>query len=246
MITSSDNSLIKKISKLSDKKYRDEFDAFLIEGYRAVKDSVGQIEIEKILLSESAYKKYSSEFDCEVVSDKVFNKIAPTTQTQGVLCVAKRKIPSQNFSNYAIFLDGIRDPGNLGTILRTAMACGFATVIVNDCVDVYNPKVVRSSMSAICKLNIIEGNEDILSKLKELGFNLLCADMDGKSIFDLKNCNVTRDKVCLIVGNEANGVSDIVKSKSDLVISVPMEEGMESLNVAIATAICMYQIKYDK
>ena len=244
MITSTDNNLIKKVIKLADKKYRDEFDSFIIEGYRAVKDSIGKIEIETILLSESASKKYLDQFKCEIVSDKVFNKIASTEQTQGVLCIAKRKKKSDSIYDYCLFLDGVRDPGNVGTILRTAMACGFNTVITNNCVDIYNPKVVRSSMSAIAKLNIIDSDERVLDSLKSNNYSILCADMGGVSIFEFeKNLH---DKVCLIVGNEANGVSESVQNKADYIISLPMQEGMESLNVAVATAVCMYELKYNK
>ena len=246
MITSTDNNLIKKVAKLADKKYRDEYDCFVVEGYRSVKDSLSKLEVEKILLSESAYKKYAGEFDCEVVSDKVFAKIASTESSQGVICVAKRKPTAQNFGELCLFLDEVRDPGNLGTILRTAAACGFNTVITKNCVDVYNPKVVRSSMSAISVLDFMEEGSRILEVLSGKGYSVLCADMDGESVFSDNFRAQSKKKVCLVVGNEANGVTDEVRSKATHIISLPMENGMESLNVAIAAAICMYQIKYDK
>ena len=148
--------------------------------------------------------------------------------------------PSNN--NYCLFLDRIRDPGNLGTILRTAVACGFNDVYCYSCVDLYNPKVVRSSMSAILKLNVIESNEEVLSRLNEYGYEILCADMNGENIFD---CSFLDKKVCLIIGNEANGVSDTVLSKSTKTISLPMQN-IESLNAGVCASVMMYQIKYNK
>lgn len=243
MITSNDNNLIKKITKLSNKKYRDEYGAFIIEGYRSVKDSLSLLKVETVVLSESAQLKYENEFnDYEVVTDKVFSKISETENSQGVLAVVQKKQPLPINSDYCLFLDRVRDPGNFGTILRTAVACGFNTVYCNDCVDTYNPKVVRSSMSAIAKLNIINANESVLDELKNKGYLIVCADMNG---IDLFKTSINDKKICLIAGNEANGVSDLVISKTDKIISLPMEN-IESLNVSIATAVIMYQLKYNK
>lgn len=243
MITSLDNNLIKKITKLSKKKYRDEYNSFIIEGYRSVKDSLMLLEIEKVVLSETAQLKYGYEFEnYEIVSDNVFAKISETENSQGVLAIALKKNTQNHYSDYCLFLDRVRDPGNFGTILRTAVACGFNTIYCNDCVDAYNPKVVRSSMSAIAKLDLININESILDDLKAKGYLIVCADMNGKDIF---NNTIQFEKVCLIAGNEANGVSDLVVSKTDEIVSLPMEN-IESLNVSVATAVIMYQLKYNK
>lgn len=243
MITSQDNNLIKKITKLANKKYRDEYNSFVIEGFRSVKDSLSLLDVEKVVLSESAQHKYGAEFDnYEVVSDKIFAKICDTENAQGVIAVASKKISNNYESDYCLFLDRVRDPGNMGTILRTAVACGFNTVYCNDCVDVYNPKVVRSSMSAIAKLNVFDVSEDVLDELKAKGYTIVCADMNGVDVF---KSNIDFKKVCLIAGNEANGVSDLVVSKTDVVVSLPMEN-IESLNVSVATAVIMYQLKYNK
>lgn len=243
MITSQDNNLIKKITKLASKKYRDEYNSFVIEGFRSVKDSLSLLDVEKIVLSESAELKYGAEFDnYEVVSDKIFTKICNTENAQGVIAVVSKTINNNIDSDYCLFLDRVRDPGNMGTILRTAVACGFNTVYCNDCVDVYNPKVVRSSMSAIAKLDIFSVNEDILDTLKTKGFAIVCAHMNGDDVF---KSSVGFQKICLVAGNEANGVSDLVINKADKIVSLPMEN-IESLNVSVATAVIMYQLKYNK
>ncbi len=241
-ITSLNNNLIKKASSLQEKKFRESSGLFLIEGYRNVRDSIGRIEIENVILSKSAFDKFGDEFiDCVVASDNVFEKISTTFNSQGVVAIAKQKEHVAKNSQYCLFLDRIRDPGNLGTILRTAVACGFEDVYCFSCVDVYNPKVVRSAMSAMTKLNVLECDEVILSHLDVYGYEILCADMDGDSIF---NYTFKDKKVCLIIGNEANGVSDTVKAKSTITVSLPMQD-IESLNAGVCASVMMYQIKYN-
>lgn len=243
LITSPSNNLIKKASSLQEKKFRESTGLFLVEGYRNVKDSIDKIEIECVLLSESAYEKFGNDFDgCVVVKDNIFEKISTTSNSQGVVAIAKQKVSKTGQAQYCLFLDRIRDPGNLGTILRTAVACGFEDVYCFSCVDLYNPKVVRSAMSAIVKLNITECRNDVLSQLDAYGYEILCADMDGVNIFD---CKFDKKKVCLIIGNEANGVSDEVKHLSHVTVSLPMQN-IESLNAAVCASVMMYQIKYNK
>ena len=139
-------------------------------------------------------------------------------------------------------MDRVRDPGNMGTIIRTALAVGFKDIYCRDCVDFYNPKVVRSAMSAVSRVNAFEVDEQILSRLKSYGYTVLCADMDGDSIFEY---NIKSDKVCLVLGNEANGVDDEVLALSDTVVSLPMQEA-ESLNVGVCASVMMYQLRYAK
>lgn len=243
LITSPSNNLIKKACSLQEKKYRDSSGLFLIEGVRNVRDSVGKVEIENIILSQSAYSKYANEFsDVTLVKDNVFEKISTTSNSQGVSAIAKQKKEQAGKSQYCLFLDRIRDPGNLGTILRTAVACGFEDVYCFSCVDKYNPKVVRSAMSAILKLNVLDCNQDVLSQLGAYGYEILCADMDGESIFER---DFTGKKVCLIIGNEANGVDEKIKRQSNLVVSLPMQN-IESLNAGVCASVMMYQIKYKK
>ncbi len=243
LITSLSNNLIKKASSLQEKKFRDNNGLFLIEGYRNVKDCIGLVTIENILLSQSATKKYGEDFvEYTIVADNVFEKISSTSNSQGVVAIAKITAKKPSFSDYCLFLDRIRDPGNLGTILRTAVACGFSDVYCYSCVDLYNPKVVRSSMSAITKLNVIETDEDVLSRLCANGYEILCADMDGEDLFKIE---IESKKICLIIGNEANGVSDSVRSKSTKTVSLPMQN-IESLNAGVCASVMMYQIKYNK
>ena len=139
LITSQSNNLIKKASSLQEKKFRENTGLFLIEGFRNVKDSIGKIDIDCILISESASEKFTGEFEnFYIVKDNVFEKISTTSNSQGVVAIAKQREKKPNNSQYCLFLDRIRDPGNLGTILRTAVACGFEDVYCFSCVAMHN------------------------------------------------------------------------------------------------------------
>lgn len=246
IITSFDNATVKAVAKLRNKKYRDEQNKYVIEGYRSVKDSLPYVNQPLLIFSESAFSQLGDEFarfDKLVCSDAVFNKISDTENSQGIICVANKISITPDFvCDRVLFLDRVRDPGNMGTIIRTALAVGFKDIYCRDCVDVYNPKVVRSAMSAVSRVNIYEVDEKFLSCLKENGYTVLCADMQGESIFDYK---ILGEKLCLVLGNEANGVDECVLAQSDTVISLPMQEA-ESLNVGVCASVMMYQLRYAK
>ena len=244
LITSKDNLQIKEAAALKDKKARLDQSRYLIEGYRCVKDSLRYLNNPTIFMSETAYSRYAGEFDgfkLLVCADKVFSKITDTDNSQGVVCVADITKKSPDYENrYALFLDRVRDPGNLGTIIRTALAVGFNDIYCYDCVDAYNPKVVRSAMSAISRVNLFDSGLDELYALKQNGYKVFCADMNGKSVFSEK---VKSDKICLVIGNEANGVLDEITEISDEIVSLPMN-GVESLNAAVSASVLMYQIVF--
>lgn len=244
VITSVDNQKIKTIRALKEKKYRDELGKYHIEGYRVVKDSLDYLSEPELIFSESSFNKYADEFPGRphiVVADGVFAKLCDTENNQGVICVAniKKTTPDYN-AEYALFLDRIRDPGNMGTIIRTALATGFIDVYCYDCVDCYNPKVVRSAMSAISRVNIFKSDESTLTQLKENGYTIISADMGGANAFKYEK---KLKKVCLCIGNEANGLSDNVITASDEVLCLPMLSG-ESLNAGVSASILMYLLAF--
>ena len=247
IITSQDNNTVKSIVKLKDKKYREQSGKYYIEGYRCVKDSLPFTINPTLIIHEDMASVFGSEFSAYpqlICADGVFRKLADTENSQGIVCVADKKLPVKKFeSKYSLFLDRVRDPGNLGTILRTALAVGFNDIYLYDCVDAYNPKVVRSAMSAVTRVNTFTVELDEIEQLKANGYTILCADMDGKSVFDRKNSE--NEKICLIIGNEANGVLDEVKDASNEVISLPMEQA-ESLNAGVCSAVMMYALKFNK
>lgn len=243
IIYSTENSRIKNICKLRDKKYRYEFKRYITEGYRNVKDSLPFLKNVELYIAESVSNRFLKEFpEAIICSDKVFFKISETENTQGIIAVSD--IP-ENFIDYekdCVFLDRISDPGNMGTILRSCLATGFDNVLNYNGVDVYNSKVVRSAMSALCKLNIVNSDINIFNQLKNDGYKIICADMNGINLFDIKK---DFGKICLVIGNEANGISDDIMNISDFTVSLPMGK-IESLNAAVCASVIMYQLKYNK
>lgn len=241
IIKSADNRTVKHIAKLKDKKYRDEFGEFFAEGYKNVLDTVfARPELVKIVvLSESAYAECGEkfvDFDTVVIADNVFDKITDTKTCQGVLAVIDKPKSAAPKSDCCILLDRVRDPGNVGTILRTAVACGY-DVVVNNCADVYSPKVIRSAMSAVVKCNICI---DIsVNDIKNLGYSMIVADMHGENVFGANHDG----KYCIVVGNEAEGVSEDIKKRADRLLALP-QSNMESLNAAVAASVMMFVLKY--
>ena len=246
IISSPNNALVKRINKLKSKKYRDEYGEFYAEGYRNVLDSICARRdlLKSVVLSESACGEYGQVFaDCPitVVTDQVYSKITDTEGAQGVLAVFSRPniaFDGKNTQNL-VLLDRVRDPGNVGTILRTCCAFGYGAVL-NGCCDPYSPKVVRSAMSAALKCDIAVDIDidDIIGK----GYELIVADMGGER---LDNVTKPNGKFCIVVGNEADGVSNEISRKCRRTVCIP-QKNIESLNAAIAAAIVMYELSNKK
>ena len=251
LITSKDNSKIKEIKKLKEKKYRKT--AFIVEGIKMLKEAISEkAEIDTIIIREDTELdfKLDSELEKKVihVTKNVFEIISDVVSPQGVLVVINKKIDDNKISkhaDYILALDGIQDPGNLGTIIRTADSANIKQILVSkDTVDSYSPKVVRSTMGAIYRVKIIEC-EDLAKTLKSLqttGFEIVTTDLHtDKSIYDM-NYN----KKIVVIGNEANGVTQEIKELSNYRVKIPMLGKTESLNAAVATGIMIYEYVRQK
>lgn len=241
IISSADNSLVKAIGKLQKRKYRQETGKFVLEGYRLVKDAFSNNPAElKIILAESKASEYLVRFpNATVLSDILFEKNCDTVNSQGIMAIAPiAPYIIEPTSDFCLYLDRVRDPGNLGTIIRTAVACGFRDIVLDDCVDVYNPKTIRSSMGAFFHCNFVLPNADIDSR-----YLVVCADARGTDIRKVPKMP-TDKKLCLVIGNEANGIGDALKARADITVSLPMCEGVESLNAAVSASVAMYWFKY--
>ena len=243
VITSLDNAKIVEVAKLSDKKYRRLTNRYVIEGARLVADAVKYgANVVSVYVRESNCADFN--FDNQVVvSDKVFSKMCDTVNSQGVLAVVEKsqsqlKAPNGN----CLVLDGLQDPGNVGTLIRTAVACGFTDIYAVNSVDLYSPKVIRSAMSAhFClTLHELDSIEQAFSLLE--GVETVSADMGGTNVFS--TCFGKR--VALILGNEGNGLSEYSRRHGTKTVALPMENGFESLNVAVAGSVIMYQIYSQK
>lgn len=254
VITSKDNEIVKNIKKLKEKKYRDHTGQYIIEGIKLVKEAIEEkANIQKIVLCEDCENDGTIEkalmyeiakYDCIYVSKKVFDSITDVNTPQGILAIIKRKALDEQEISYKedliVVLDGIQDPGNLGTILRTVDSVGLSQIVLSEkTADPYNPKVVRSTMGAIFRLNIIQSNNIIedLKKIKKNRFKLLATSLENsESIY-----NIDLNKKAIIIGNEANGVSKEVFDIVDEKTKIPMLGKTESLNAAVATGVILYE-----
>lgn len=242
IISSPANRLVGRINKLKQKKYRQAAGEFFVEGYKNVLDTYNACPsaVIYVILSESAYKAYGDKFDTDktvIFSDAIFEKLSETETAQGVLSVNKLPPSAYPTGDRCILLDRVRDPGNVGTIVRTAVACGY-DVVVNNCADLYSPKVTRSGMSAIVKCRI--GVDIPPAELKSRGYEIIVADMGGDDVF---NTPAPRGKYCVVVGNEANGVDSDIISTADRILGLPQND-MESLNAAVAAGVMMFALRY--
>ncbi len=255
-ITSRNNPLIKEIAKLSEKKQREATGLFAFEGRKLLNEALLEnLPLEHIFITENAVSLLTThDIKCKItlVSDEVYEKISFEKSPEGIFCVSKTLDKIHNiyiiyrredfFNGTFLLLDGIRDPGNLGTILRTASAFGCKTVILSsDCADIYNPKTIRASMGAVFRQNTVRVSDlcATIDELKQSGNTVLAAtlDKDSHSLFDIK----ANDKVCFIVGNEGNGIrQDVIDSASGSVV-IPMEANTESLNAASAATVLLYE-----
>lgn len=239
-IVSRSNELYKHVRKLRDKKYRAEYGEYLAEGRRWITDarSISPSEVKFVLRAESC----ECDFADYVLSDALFAELSDTEHNQGMIAVMR--IPEQKpigDGDYCLFLDRVRDPGNMGTIIRTACAAGYTDIVLNDCVDIYNPKVIRSTMSGILRIKFhYLTNFEVL---KDRGYTVVGTALDGENVFDAEICG---NKICLVIGNEADGISERLLSVCDRAVTIPMSENIESLNAAVSAGILMYKFKYDK
>ncbi len=244
IITSRQNPLIKKIVSLKEKKGRREHGLYIVEGIKQVREALlAGCEVELAVFSENF--SALSDFPCEtaIVSQSVFEKLSEEKAPQGVLALVR--LPECNMTEptgNSLLLDGVSDPGNLGTILRTANAAGYEDIyLLNNCADPFSPKCVRSSMSGVFFVRLHIGSMPSLTSALQ-GIPLLCADMAGENIFRF----TPPQKFCLVIGNEANGVSEAVRELCTYTVSIPMRHSCESLNAGVSAGILMYLLQQNR
>ena len=248
ILTSKNNPLIKETAALKEKKGRREQGAFLVEGVKMVREcQKSGLEIEKIFLTPTFQENNSSEvFDEEklvLVSDDVMLRISDEKTPQGI--VARVKIPEKKLGKpqgKCLLLDGVSDPGNVGTIIRTANAAGYEEIyLTEECADPYSPKSVRASMSGIFFTKIHRATRDeVLSVLSDTP--IVVADMGGVNVFSFH----APKRFALAIGNEANGISQAVRNRAAHTVKIPMQATQESLNAAISAGIIMYVLSKDE
>lgn len=254
MITSMSNKSIKNIVQLQKKaKYRKEQGLFVAEGIKMFQE-IPKERLVSTYVSETFYQRikenpevYMQSSSFEIVSDDVFLKISDTQTPQGILSVVKQLHYSlENLLNRKdaslILLEKLQDPGNMGTILRSCEGAGITGAVIGpDCADIYNPKVLRSTMGSIYRVPFIHTDnlQNTILKLKKSGFTIFAAHLNGQKDYDKEDY---RGRCGILIGNEASGLSEEAVKESDVLVRIPMEGKVESLNAAIAASVFMYEI----
>ena len=252
MITSTSNPQVKRLLQLQKKsKARNEEKVFLVEGLRMFSE-VPKERVEKVYISESLYNRKKlvqdlRDFDVEILSDSVFSRVSDTKTPQGILCIVRQKTYDLEIifkikNPHFIILDNLQDPGNLGTIVRTAEGAGVDAVFLSkESVDIYNPKTIRSTMGSIYRMPVIYV-EDLLKLLKTLknqGILSYAAHLEGERSYDLENYQTG---TAILIGNEGNGLREEVANAADIRVKIPMQGQVESLNAAVAATVFMFEV----
>ncbi len=253
-ITSKQNNSLKHIRLLSKRKYREEFGEYLLEGKRLITDSLGLQLISSIYIRESIWQKEAGlqalveGIPHFVVADEAWSGLALTENDQGILAIGKMKqhaitefLQEEVERGSYLLVDQIQEPGNLGALLRSAVAAGVKAIfLTKGSVDLYNPKVVRSAMSALHKVPIFTqlSDEETFALMQRMHTYAL-APLGAKDYTEV----VYEEPSLCIVGNEGNGIRPILLDRAETSVVIPMEHDMESLNLTIAASIVLFKVK---
>ena len=260
-ISSRNNSFISEIVKLKQKKYRVEKNLFYVEGIKLLKDAVNsdyRHKIKNIIAEENILRNNPEivniiniikDFDgvtVTAVTKEIYKKITDEEAFQGIMCVIE-KMPDNieiNYNKPVIILNSVRDPGNVGTIIRTANAiCDFDIILSYDCADIYNSKTQRAAMGSVFRQNIkiCKNIYSEIANLKKNGYNIFATYLNKNSRpVDKVNFN---DKTAVLFGNEGSGLDEAVINLCDEKIIIPINQNSESLNVSVAAGILMWEIR---
>ena len=237
-INSINNEKVVYWAKLKMKKYRDIEHLFIVESRHLVEEAMKKGMVVEIITTDG----FTSEYPTYEVTPEIMKRISSLISPPSVMAVCKHIVPNDIKGN-VLLLDRIQDPGNLGTMIRSAVAFGFDTIIAsNDTVDFYNDKVVRGSEGMLFNINILRGDLlSMISLLKEKGYFVLGTDVERGH--DLRK--IKKDNIAIIIGNEGKGMSMSIKEACDGFVKIPMNENCESLNAAVAASIIMYEVFHE-
>lgn len=246
-IHSAQNSKVKQWKKLLTKKERDKTGTFLVEGFHLVEEALKAEQIIEIIISEETELPPSLDFgstSVTVVTDEIIKELSDTETPQGIiaLCEQKKANTKEVGGTQLLLVDAVQDPGNLGTMIRTADAAGLDAVIVgHGSVDMYNPKVLRSAQGSHFHLPVLRGNlSEWILELKERGIPIFGTSLEnGQPYTETEKTNA----FALLVGNEGSGVSKELLAQTTRNLYIPLFGKSESLNVAVATGILLYYFK---
>lgn len=239
IIVSKNNPLVKELASLKEKKGRRALGSYLVEGAKMVRECVKSDQRIKRLIVREDYEGELYPFETVTLGFDAFSSVCDAKTPQPI--AAEVALPAQTLcasDRPCVLLDGVSDPSNVGAVIRTAVAAGYADVYCIDCADPYSPKSVRASMSGIFFANVMQGDaQAVLSALESIP--VIAADMNGENVFRFQ----PPERFALAVGNEGNGLSECVRARAAHTVRIPMNERTESLNAAVSAGILMYLLK---
>ena len=239
IITSLENQKVKDVVKLQSKKYRDLTNTFVVETEHLVDEAKKAGIIKDLFLVKNEFVDNN---DTYFVTNEVMKKMSSMESPSNALAVCYKSDSKDIVGDKILLLDGVQDPGNLGTIIRSSVAFGVTTIVLSlDTVDLYNPKVIRATEGMFCHINIITMDlEKAINMIKSKGIKVYGTNVvDGVDVSTI----IDKDKYALIVGNEGNGVKQNIQDLCDLNLYIPMKEDVESLNVGVACSILLYELE---
>lgn len=241
-ITSLKNPKVAAWKALKERKGRRESGCFLVEGRKMVEEALkSAFSVEALLVQEGMDVPAGTHLPTYELPEHVLAAVCDTKTPQGIAAVVRMK-QQDTLGQHIVALDGVQDPGNVGTIIRTADAAGLDGVLLSSqCADVFSPKVLRATMGSIFRMNL-RVTDDLpgeLTKLRADGYSVLSSQLDGTPFYERQG---VAERFVLIIGNEGNGVSESVQQTATHRVRLPMRGGAESLNAAIAAAIMMYEL----
>ena len=235
-LKSKDNRHIVEAAKLKQAKYRQQEKLFLIEGFHLLEMAVQAKVVEKVFALKEIESLAADQY---LVSEEILKKLASSQNPQGVVAVCRVQEEKNLSCEHILYLDAISDPGNLGTILRTALAFGYFDVILSpNSVSAYNEKALSASQGAIFGLNILNGDLTTLADLKTKGYQIIATALKKSVPLDVVN---VQKKHVVVLGNEARGISEEALSLADCAVRIEIS-GIDSLNVAVAGGIVLYEL----
>ena len=237
-IESLQNEKVKNWYKLKEKKYRDFTNTFLIEEDHILKEALKYGVIKEIITTEEKHFKNIPTYE---VTKEIMKKLKSQVTIPKIIAVCE-KLPQKAIEGPILFLDGIQDPGNLGAMIRSAVAFEIPNIVLNEnTVDLYNPKVIRSTEGMLFQVNVLrDETRPFLEKIKQKGYQIIGTDVRVGEHLEEKHLS---SKTLFIIGNEGNGMSEISKSYCDYFINIPINPTCESLNASISASIIMYEYK---
>lgn len=243
MLTSLQNAKVKNWKKLHKRKYRNQTSTFLVEGFHLVEEVMKSgWTVKELIVREETEVTLPDDIPYTIVSRDVFAAVAETETPQGIAAVVAKEDYTFTPGSLTLMLDAVQDPGNIGTLIRTADAAGFDQVIVGTgSVDIFNDKVIRASQGSLFHLPVLTGDlTDYVGELKDQGVEIWASTLENAASY--KELPIP-EKAALVVGNEGSGISEELVEAADQQVYIPIYGQAESLNAAIAGAVLMYHLK---